>query len=562
MKPKRLWVVGMSSLLAAGCSKDARLAPLLPPCTASGDTISLPLPGDYGSVDPGPIEGCMVFPANASASPAEYLLVAQAATGTPNRSGSFLLQGAALAAAGVAPVLAAQVAPAPLSAAERLHLFLRQSERDVALHLGARAAPRGPGPAALVVPDESGSVRQFKVCNTDRDKAGNLTCKVKNMVTVTATAQKIGAHLAIYVDNAAPVGGLTQKDLDSLRAVFDGQLYGIDHSAFGTESDIDNNGVVRVLLTARINMLCDATGFVIGLFDGRDLIPKSVGGTGNNGEVFYAIAADPTGASTCGSPVPTATVRRIVPSTFAHEFQHMISFNEHYLVRGGFPEDLWLNEAMSHYAQERAGRSFLPDTTQFCNYSKDNLANASLYFQEPEAYFVVDTAGIGGFPERGAYWLLLRFLIDQFSADASFSAADAFTRTLEQTNLTGAANLAAHTNNTPFPTLLLRWSLANWVSDLPGFTAPDSLRYKSYAFRTAFQAFASRCGGPSTFPLVPGVGLGEAVNLLGTLRAGTGTYYRAQQAAGGSAFTLLFGDGSGRALRTSLVPRLNVIRIQ
>ncbi len=75
MKPKRLWVVGMSSLLAAGCSKDARLAPLLPPCTASGDTISLPLPGDYGSVDPGPIEGCMVFPANASASPAEYLLV-------------------------------------------------------------------------------------------------------------------------------------------------------------------------------------------------------------------------------------------------------------------------------------------------------------------------------------------------------------------------------------------------------------------------------------------------------------------------------------------------------
>ncbi len=566
--PKRLWMVAMSFLFAGGCRNETRLAPLLPPCTAAGDTISLPLQGDYGFVDPGPIEGCMVFPANSSASPAEYLLVAQAATGTPNVSGSFILQGAALAAAGMVPTRAPRIAPAPLTAPERLHLLLRQNERDLAQPVGPSVAPRAAAPALAPVPDDSGSVRQFKVCGTDRDKAGNITCKVSNMVTVTATAQKVGTHLAIYVDNAAPSGGLSQQDLDSLRAVFDGRLYGIDHSAFGTESDIDNNGMVRVLLTARINMLCDTMtkSFVIGLFDGRDLIPKASGGTGNNGEVFYAVAADPSGASTCGSQVAATSVMRLVPATFAHEFQHMISFNQHYFVNRGFQEDLWLNEAMSHYAQERAGRSFLPDTVQFCNYSGDNLVNAHLYLQAPDAYFVIDTAGIGGIPERGGYWLLLRFLIDQFSADTSVAAADAFTQTLDQTRLTGAANLVAHTNNTPFPRLLSRWSLANWVSDLPGFIAPDSLRYKSYAFRSAFPVFAGACPAgrrpPSTFPLVPGVGLGDAVNLVGTLRAGTGTYYRAQQTAGGSGFTLLFGDGSGRALRASLVPMLNVIRIQ
>ena len=134
--PKRLWMVAMSFLFAGGCRNETRLAPLLPPCTAAGDTISLPLQGDYGFVDPGPIEGCMVFPANSSASPAEYLLVAQAATGTPNVSGSFILQGAALAAAGMVPTRAPRIAPAPLTAPERLHLLLRQNERDLAQPVG------------------------------------------------------------------------------------------------------------------------------------------------------------------------------------------------------------------------------------------------------------------------------------------------------------------------------------------------------------------------------------------------------------------------------------------
>jgi hypothetical protein len=37
-------------------------------------------------------------------------------------------------------------------------------------------------------------------------------------------------------------------------------------------------------------------------------------------------------------------VQAFVPITFIHEFQHMISFNQHVLVRGGDGEVLWLNE--------------------------------------------------------------------------------------------------------------------------------------------------------------------------------------------------------------------------
>ena len=99
---KRWWLVGVSALLAA-CEKGNGMGPQLPPCTSGGAQIILGLAA-YQSVDPGPISGCTVFPANGSGSPIEYLLVPQAATGTPNDSQAFRLSGAAVAEIGRAHV--------------------------------------------------------------------------------------------------------------------------------------------------------------------------------------------------------------------------------------------------------------------------------------------------------------------------------------------------------------------------------------------------------------------------------------------------------------------------
>jgi hypothetical protein len=46
------------------------------------------------------------------------------------------------------------------------------------------------------------------------------------------------------------------------------------------------------------------------------------------------------------------------------------------------------------------------------------------------------------------------------------------------------------------------------------------------------------------------------------LRAGSASYARLQHAAGAAKFTLLFSNSAGGALRATLVPRLNVIRLQ
>src|SRR5207249_8340199 len=252
-------------------------------------------------------------------------------------------------------------------AAQQFDLRLRLAEREFAAQIPRplRAPPRAP---ALVTPVDSGNVRTFKVCNV-------LACdprKPSTLSSVTATALKAGTHIAIYVDNAAPQPGLTQSDLDNLRAVFDTRLYETDTLAFGRESDIDSNGMVIVLMTGQVNALvtsaaCTATGYVAGYFFGADLITTAPFATGNGAEIFYSIVPDPSGTLSCAHSV--VAVSQIVPVTFVHEFQHMISFNQHFLVRGNFPEDLWLNEGLSHYAEENGGRTFLPDTGAFCRFA-------------------------------------------------------------------------------------------------------------------------------------------------------------------------------------------------
>lgn len=534
-----------------------------PFCATSGAQVSLAA-GECAVVDPRSTGGSALFPGNPSGAQIEYLLVPQSASGTPNDSQSFRLQGMALALAGVGPERVAQEAPpTELGPAEQFHLFLRRSERarSYPAPAGPAAAPvaepaPAPQAAATVAPVDSGHVRTFKVC-------GDLQCS-QPLPTVTATALKVGEHIAIYVDNNAPQPGLSQQDLDTLRVIFDTLLYEVDTLAFGLESDVDANGVVLVLMTNRVNQLVAdpcPNGFVAGYFFGADIDPF-FRTQFNNGEVFYSIVPDPAGTLSCAHTV--AQVKRIIPVTFAHEFQHMISYNQHVLVRRRDAEDLWLNEGLSHYAEERVGRSFLPgDNPSFCSFAGGNLYNAGLYFADPGAHFLVDTAGIGGLAERGAYWLFIRYLVDQYAASAAFPDADAFTRTLVQTTLTGVANVKQQTGAT-FTDVVNRWGLANWVSDLPGFVAPAALQYKSWAFRTDFPRFNQTCSNaiPSSFPLVPGAGDGSAVSLSGTLRAGSGWYHRAQQAAGATGFSLLFTDASGAALRASLVPRLNVIRIQ
>jgi len=555
--------IGLLSFLGAVACSDGT-GPKLPPCTAAGTNVTLPVVGAYISFDPtGTANGCLVFPANGPSDSAEFVLIPQLTTGIPGKTSSFRLAGDTIRPAAVAPAYSASLASLEdLPPAERFHLFLRLGDaehwRGLNPRIDAAGMSAARSPAAPAGPPAMGSQRTFKACS-------KLDCT--SFANVTATVRALKSNVAIYVDNTAPAGGLDSSQLDTLATTFETRLYPADTAAFGRESDIDTNNVVMVLMTATVNKLvtravCDSTGFVAGFFFGADIDPAFRNDSrSNKGEVFYSVVADPLGTLSCAHS--TTSVQRLVPVTFIHEFQHMISFNQHVLVRGGDAEVLWLNEGFSHYAEELGGRTYAPGTPEFSRFTIGDLYNAYQFLDTTYKHFLLPTSGIGSLPERGAAWLFVRYLVDQYATDTTVASWNLFTRQMLATTDVGSANIANRTGST-FAGVVNRWAIANWVSDLPGFLAPNELKYRSWAFRTTYASLHTQDPGNfrKAFPLTPTTSAGRAVNLTGTLHAGSGTYHRAFQAPSAPGFTLLFSTGSGGALDVSLAPRLNVIRVR
>ena len=531
----------------AGCAETAA-APALPRCALSVATAISLAAGADTAIDPATDSGCVSFPANGSTSAnVEYLVVAQSAGGVPGDSAPFALRSAAVVAGAAPSAMTIRAARAGRGlAAAHFDRMLHQQER-LRRALGGRVlrAPALNEAVATITPPTMDSLRTFTVCS-------NSDCSVYK--PVTARVRSVGTHVAVYVDTLAPANGLDSAQVDSLRQLFDTHVYAVDTAAFGSVSDVDSNGVVIAVMTPVVNALvsaaeCQVAGFVAGFFDPADLDPFTAA-QHNDGEIFYTIVADPNGSVSCAHT--TADVESFLPGTFLHELQHVISFNQHVLVRGGNLEDLWLDEALSSLAEELGGRSFLPDSTSFENYVFPDLDNAYIYLSDPGDHFLLQTSDTI-LADFGAGWLYARYLVDQFG--------DSITTKLEQTILTGTDNVAAQ-SGVPFTTTATRWALANWVSDLPGFAPPPGLFYRTWSFRQIFAAFNAQdpADFPAAFPLAPPVDGGAQVNISGTLHGGSGFYVDVVQAPGSLGFALDLRGASG-AVASSVVPRFNILRI-
>ena len=226
------------------------------------------------------------------------------------------------------------------------------------------------------------------------------------------------------------------------------------------------------------------------------------------------------------------------------------------LLRNGGAEDGWLDEGLSKYAEELAGRSYLPgDSATFSQYAFNEVFDAYKYLTAPGSNPLLIPFDNGTLAEIGASWLFVRYAVDQYG--------DSLPRKLVHGSLTGAANVATQMGQ-PFDAVVTRWALANWVSDLPGFTAPPELTYTSWHFRRTFASLNAQdpADFPLPFPLVPTAGAASSLNVTGTLQAGSGTYDRALQAPSGRAFSLRFSRDGSTALPASIASRLSVIRLR
>ncbi len=178
---------------------------------------------------------------------------------------------------------------------------------------------------------------------------------------------QISARLA-YSETKANVWVHNNQILDTdaakLGKEFDNHIYSSVTNNFGFPSDVDADGKINIVTYDIQDGFSESGGYVAGYFWAGDLynVPHS-----NKSEIFY-IDTYPTMSSGSTRDVTKAY------DTLAHEFQHMVNFNQNVLIEGSNEMDTWLNEGLSMAAEQIYTGAGLQDRIDYYN-SSSSIAN-------------------------------------------------------------------------------------------------------------------------------------------------------------------------------------------
>jgi len=325
--------------------------------------------------------------------------------------------------------------------------------------------------------------------------------------TRVGQVRSIGAHVIVVSDTSNPAGGFTTAQYDSIAAEFDTLAYATDTTNFGGPTDLDENGRVVAFYTRAVNELSPPASSVItlGFFTARDLFSSAPASCprSNEGEMFYMMVPDPTGA--VNSNVRTVSfVRGSTVGTMAHEFQHLINASRRVYLNGtwsGQLEEVWLNEGLSHVAEElvfyRASVGLSPRqnivvtnlttgpfasrrVAAFNTYANPNFGRWRGWLQRPDTSGAVKN--VDALASRGATWSFLRYSADRLNGtDATFWSA------LTNTQQIGTANLSSALGGASVNDWMRDWIAANYADDAVGGT-DAKYTHPSWSYRSLYTA--------------------------------------------------------------------------
>jgi hypothetical protein len=373
----------------------------------------------------------------------------------------------------------------------------------------------------------------FNVSSTD-------FCENPEMAPVRVAA--FGARSIILADQRIPAGVYSANDYRNFAVQYDESVHPTVTGAFGELLDRDGTGRFIVLFTPAVNEMTEdpQEGFVGGFVWARDLFPRTAGRVlgvqfpacpgSNEAEMTYLAIPDPTW------PEPIRDyLRRTALGTIAHELQHAINASRRIFVHGSLPEEVWLNEGMSHAAEEmmfyRAaglgpGQAIrLDDLTgsqavlnAVNRFQIGNLVNIGLYLEEPETESALAQFEEVGLETRGAAWNLLRY-----SADRRGGSQTVFWDRLMNTPTLGAATVERAIEGD-----LLPW-MRDWAVSLHGVggggATEPRYRQASWNLRSVLPGLFG------DFPLDP-IPLHDGAALSLPVRAASAAYLRLSVASG------------------------------
>jgi hypothetical protein len=196
---------------------------------------------------------------------------------------------------------------------------------------------------------------------------------------VDTTCRKISDHAYFFIDDDDTA--IMAPFLDTYGTAFDA-IYHNNRAKFGEENDVDGNGKVIVVFSDII------TDGMLGYFWSVDKFSAADEPSSNEGDIIYLT----TDAEF------QADVSDTILGTLAHEFQHMIYFDEHY-DRNAAGSYAWLNEALSQAAEYYNG--YLDNHLNWIgSFLLDYGSELSL------THWTSDNYGFGA--------IFIRYLIDQF----------------------------------------------------------------------------------------------------------------------------------------------------
>ena len=270
---------------------------------------------------------------------------------------------------------------------------------------------------------------------------------------------------------------------------------------------------------------------MLGYFTSRDLFSADPSSCtlSNEGEMFYMLVPDPTGA--VNSNVRTVSyVRGGTVGTMGHELQHLINAARRIYVNDAASyEEVWMNEGLSHIAEElmfyrtavglaprgniqlsslTTGPNASRRVAAFNTYANPNFGRFRSWLQRPDTAGAFKTNDV--LATRGAMWGFLRYTADRRNGSDATLWYD-----LVNSQTSGKANLQNVLGSNP-DTWLRDFTSAMYADDaVTGIAAEQQIT--SWNFRSVY-------GGLGGFP-VGTRALTNGVTLTLSYSRGGGTAY-------------------------------------